>query len=70
MSYSKCFICGADNYSGDETRVSVRRVAVDKETLEHVRTVWHADICDDCFDELDEQFKLWAERLREKGGER
>lgn len=65
MSYIKCFICGADNYSGKETRISVRRVSVDKETLEHISTVWQGDICDDCFVE---QFKLLAERLREKGG--
>ena len=65
MSYSKCFVCGADNFSGNETRISVRRVAVDKETLEHISTVWQADICNDCFDE---QFKLLAERLGEKGG--
>lgn len=52
MSYSKCFICGAENYSGNETEVIVRRKNVDKETLEHTTTVWSAHVCDGCLRKL------------------
>ena len=48
MSYSKCFLCKADNYSGNETEIIVRRKTVDKETLEHRTLVWTAHVCDGC----------------------
>lgn len=48
MSYSKCFLCRADNYSGNETEITLERKTVDKETLEHRTTVWSAHVCDPC----------------------
>ena len=52
MSYSKCFVCRAGNYSGNETRITVERKTVDKETLEHTTTVWSAHVCDGCLRKL------------------
>lgn len=52
MSYSKCFVCREDNYSGNETRVTVERNTVDKDTLEHRTTVWSAYVCDRCLRKL------------------
>lgn len=48
MSYSKCFICGAQNFSGNETRITVERKTVDKETLTHRTVVWEGHVCDGC----------------------
>lgn len=52
MSYSKCFMCREDNFSGNETEIVVRRKTVDKETLEHRTTVWSANVCDGCLRKL------------------
>ena len=52
MSYSKCFLCREDNYSGNETEITVRRKTVDKETLEHRTEVWSAHACDTCLRRL------------------
>ena len=52
MSYSKCFLCREDNYSGSETRITIERKTVDKETLEHTTTVWTAHVCDPCLRKL------------------
>lgn len=48
MSYSKCFICGQQNFSGNETRITVERKSVDKETLTHRTVVWEGHLCDGC----------------------
>ena len=48
MSYSKCFICGQENFSGNETRIQVQRVTVDKETLTHRTVVWEGHVCETC----------------------
>ena len=52
MSYSKCFLCREDNYSGSETRITIERKTVDKETLEHTTLVWSAHVCDGCLRKL------------------
>ena len=52
MSYSKCFMCREDNYSGNETLITIERKTVDKETLEHRTTVWSAHVCDLCLRKL------------------
>lgn len=52
MSYSKCYICREDNYSGNENRITVERRMVDKETLEHRTVVWIAHVCDSCLRKL------------------
>ena len=48
MSYSKCFICGRENYSGNETKITVERNTLDKETLTHRTVVWVGHVCDGC----------------------
>ena len=53
MSYSKCFLCREDNYSGNEARITVERKTVDKETLEHTTAVWSAHVCDGCLRKLE-----------------
>lgn len=52
MSYSKCFLCREDNYSGNDTQVIVERKTVDKDTLEHTTLVWSAHVCDPCLRKL------------------
>ena len=52
MSYSKCFICRDENFSGNDTQVIVERKTVDKETLEHKTLVWSAHVCDPCLRKL------------------
>lgn len=48
MSYSKCFLCREDNYSGNETRITVERKTVDKERpMQRTETVV-CYICDEC----------------------
>ena len=51
MSYSKCFVCGADNYSGNENRVTVEQIRVDKEWLMQRTFVWKGYMCDECLSE-------------------
>ena len=52
MSYSKCCICRKDNFSGNDTRITVERKTVDKDTLEHRTEVWSAHVCDGCLRKL------------------
>ena len=48
MSYSKCFVCGADNYSGNETRIVVESKTLEKERpMQRTETVV-VYICDEC----------------------
>ena len=48
MSYSKCFICGRENYSGNETKITVERNTLDKEKLIHRVEVWAGHVCEGC----------------------
>ena len=48
VSYSVCFICGQENYSGNETRITVERKNVDKETFTRSSLIWAGYVCDDC----------------------
>ena len=48
MSYSKCFICGQENFSGNETRIQVQRVTVDKENGTSRTLDWRGVVCDGC----------------------
>ena len=50
MSYSKCFICREDNYSGNETEIIVRRKTVDKDELTQRTVTFECIVCDACLE--------------------
>ena len=52
MSYSKCYICGRPNYSGNENRVTIESVKLDKERGASEVVTRERHVCDRCFDEL------------------
>ena len=52
MSYSKCYICGDENYSGNENRVTIESVKLDKERGASEVVMRERHVCDRCFDEL------------------
>ena len=61
MSYSKCFICGTENYSGNENHIRYERRTEDKERMTRKMVVWEGAVCDECLSEhlyvLDEE--MW-----------
>ena len=58
MSYSRCFICQCDNYSGNEIKIVLKRIRIDKEKQTKESREWEGFICENC---LQEHF-LYLER--------
>jgi len=48
MSYSRCYICRKDNYSGNETSITVERKTVDKKALTQRTVTFECIVCDTC----------------------
>ena len=48
MSYSNCCICRKDNFSGNETRITVERKTLEKERLMQRTETVVCYICDEC----------------------
>lgn len=51
MSYSKCFICGQENFSGNENRITLRKINLDKTKRTQLSLEWTGTVCDSCMQE-------------------
>ena len=51
MAYTKCFICGEEDYTNNENRIELTRIWFNKKTMVTETNIFKGYICDTCFEE-------------------
>ena len=51
MAYTKCFMCGEEDFTNNENRIKITKIWFNKKIMVRETSVMEAYICDTCFEE-------------------